>query len=1424
MKRGQLLILIFVLTLSQVTAQQQGMVLKKNNYSGFSSVRNFTDAEVLQFNKGFEQHPEIGQLFAETPCEDCFEVIEKRTSNTKYFIKKGTNGTHVYEQTSFDPMHIKDALGNDKTVISALQPNTTIAGLYTALQQPIPVGIHTSERFSFLGSENQRFYFNRQLVLVFIPNGGEEQVVGPANWNNYTAGDDGIYITDAWPGIDMEMAVARGQVKTNYIIKNQLPQFANGQLRIRDQLLTDQGLSINALGKNEFNGEIQVVDQSQNVLFFIQPAVVYDQQVRENGKTPLNYELKGAQLDIIIPQEWINKDPGAYPITIDPLVSGTANMAIAGSGYNATCFTGGCVYNLPVAVPAAITVSDIRWSFNYTATNPCYLSDGAVTFQLGGCVSPNAAGFFWFCNLGSPGTCTGNNISIFSDLQPCVPAPNCASYNMNLSMKFYRCYSSGAGCSNSCIGAATPWTMVVEGHTVEPTSLVTVLPAVTICQGSSTTLTATGQNGVPGYTYTWNPGALAGTPSVSPAASTNYTVTITDACGNTTTATKQVNVTLSNNPGFTIVPNPVCQGQPVTITGLGAGAAANYDWLLPSSSNPVVNNTKTFNVTYASSGSFPITLNFTSGACVFPLVQNVTVNPTVVPTINIVAAPAGPYCPGANITFTANITNGGGAPVYQWQVNGANVGTNSNTYSTTALNAGDVVTCTLTSNAPCASPTVVVSNSIAPVIVASLLPTINIVAAPAGPICAGTNVTFTANITNGGSAPTYQWQVNGANVGTNSNSFSTSTLTNGNTVTCILTSNDPCASPATVSSNSIVMTVNPVVIPTINIVAAPAGSICAGTNVTFTANITNGGGAPVYQWQVNGTNVGANSNTYSSNALNNGDVVTCTLTSNAPCASPVTVTSNNIVMVVNPVLVPTINIVAVPAGPVCSGTNVTFTANITNGGAAPAYQWQVNGTNVGSNSNTYSSAALNNGDVVTCTLTSNALCASPTNVISNNIVMTIIPTVIPTVNIVAAPAGPICAGTNVTFTANITNGGAAPVYQWQVNGSNVGTNSNTFSSSTLNNADVVTVTLTSNAPCAAPANVISNNIAMVVNPLVTPTIAIVSNPGMPVCLGANITFTANITNGGAAPTYQWQVNGANVGGNSNTFSSATLIGGDVVTCTLTSNAACLAAPTANSNNIVISNFPAVTISVSPDAAICEQEIITLTATPANGNPALYNVVWQPLNVGGNSITLSPNSTTTYTATVTDQCGSTASSTVTVTVNPQPVASFTFLPNPADLANQPTSFTDASTNAVSWFWNFGNGNTANSQNSSFGFTTAGIFPVILIVTSANGCTDTTIAQLVFESSSSLFIPSGFTPNNDDINPIFFAYGTGITSFSMLIYTRWGEEVFVSDNLDKGWNGMFKSGNPAPEGVYDYKVDVKFTNNTTQTVMGKLTLIR
>ena len=395
----------------------------------------------------------------------------------------------------------------------------------------------------------------------------------------------------------------------------------------------------------------------------------------------------------------------------------------------------------------------------------------------------------------------------------------------------------------------------------------------------------------------------------------------------------------------------------------------------------------------------------------------------------------------------------------------------------------------------------------------------------------GTTVTFTATPTDGGTTPTYQWQVNGVNAGTNSATFTASTLADGDIVTVTMTSNANCVTTPTANSNQVVMNITSVT-PAVSIISTST-SICAGGSITFTATPTNGGATPAYQWMINGNPVaGETAATFTTTTLANNDAVTVVMTSSDACANPATATSNQIDITTSTVT-PTVTIAA-DQNPVCNGTTVTFTATPTDGGTTPIYQWQVNGANVGTNSDTYSSSTLADGDIVTVTMTSNANCVTTPTANSNQVVMNIT-SVTPAVSIISTSTS-ICAGGSITFTATPTNGGATPAYQWMINGNPVaGETAATFTTTTLANNDAVTVVMTSSDACANPATATSNQIDITTS-TVTPTVTIAADQN-PVCNGTTVTFTATPTDGGTTPIYQWQVNGVNAGTNSATFSS-----------------------------------------------------------------------------------------------------------------------------------------------------------------------------------------------------------------------------------------------------------------------------------------------
>jgi len=362
---------------------------------------------------------------------------------------------------------------------------------------------------------------------------------------------------------------------------------------------------------------------------------------------------------------------------------------------------------------------------------------------------------------------------------------------------------------------------------------------------------------------------------------------------------------------------------------------------------------------------------------------NITENCTSVPVSVSISASANPVCAATSVTYTAIPTNGGTTPSYQWKVNGNLVGTNAATYTYTPLN-GDVITCVLTSNLGCTSNNPATSNAVSMTVNAVVTASVAL-SASANPVCSGSNVTFTAAPTNGGASPTYQWKVNGNNVGTSSTTYSYNPV-NNDAVICVMTSNATCMTGSPATSNTTTMLVNSPMPVSVS-VSPSANNICAGTSVTFTATPTNGGATPSYQWKVNGTVVGANSSSYSYVPVNN-DAVTCTLTSNLSCISGNPAASSAVTMTVNPAVAASVSISA-SANNVIAGTSVTFTAVPVNGGTTPSYQWKVNGVSNGTNSNTYSYIPANN-DAVTCTLTSNATCATGSPAASNTVIMTVV--------------------------------------------------------------------------------------------------------------------------------------------------------------------------------------------------------------------------------------------------------------------------------------------------------------------------------------------------------------------------------------------------------------------------------------------------
>ena len=261
-------------------------------------------------------------------------------------------------------------------------------------------------------------------------------------------------------------------------------------------------------------------------------------------------------------------------------------------------------------------------------------------------------------------------------------------------------------------------------------------------------------------------------------------------------------------------------------------------------------------------------------------------------SLNIVASPT-PPCPGSSILFQALPNGGTMNPFYQWQVNGQNVGTNSITYTDSNLVAGDSVRCIMSFQTTCIPSRTDTSYSIViqPAAMASITIGVNV-----SPACAGVPVIFIAHTLNSGSPTVFQWLRNSDPVGTNDSVFTTSSLANGDTVQCVLTTSSNCVLPGPDSSNSLVMQVT-AFYPSVSI-SASSSVICSGDTVIFTAAPVNGGPEPVYQWKINGTLTGENKDSFMTSSLGMNDTVTCLMTGSIACSVPAL--SNPTTILVNP--------------------------------------------------------------------------------------------------------------------------------------------------------------------------------------------------------------------------------------------------------------------------------------------------------------------------------------------------------------------------------------------------------------------------------------------------------------------------------------------------------------------------------------------
>ena len=921
---------------------------------------------------------------------------------------------------------------------------------------------------------------------------------------------------------------------------------------------------------------------------------------------------------------------------------------------------------------------------------------------------------------------------------------------------------------NGCQGSAT------GVLTVSALPVVTVNDE-TICAGDpAATFTATVDSAV--ATYLWSENGTGAAQTTSGAVAGNYTVSIVDVNGCAGTATGVLSVNAL--PQVTVNNDTICEGGTAALfTATSDSAAASYAW-----SDNGTGNTSTTNGTVA--GIYTVTVVDQNG-CQGTGSGTLKVNTPPVVTVNNDTICAG----GAAAVFTA--TSDSTAATYTWSGNGN--GANQTTSGTTA---GDYVVTVIDVNGCEGTGTGTLK--------VNALPVVNV---DDQTICQGDPAAqFTAN--SDSTAVLYAWYGNGAGA--------TQTIqgSTAGTYNVEVTDENGC-----VGLGSATLTVN-----RLPVITVADQAICAGAAAaTFTANSDST--ASTYAWSDNGT--GSNQTTNGTTAGN----YTVTVTDVNGCVGTQTAT-----LTVNTNPVPNI-----PDATICPGMSQTLDATPTGGIAPFDYVWSHGAMKTASVSVT---PAAQTTYSVTITDANGCLGTDDVTItIQQNL----------TVLIGGMPRIDLCEGEDTILMSNYRTVDGYN-FQWS-NGSNA-----TTESITVNTSGTYALHVDNGLGCEG-----DTTIEVVVNPLPQP-----GNQPDSICAGESTNIGENM---GAGYTYVWENNSALTN-----YQLAVTAGG-TYTRVVTSAAGCV-----NSSSYVVTQFTNPTVNLGPPRTECQGTVVTLSEQ-SGSNRISYS--W---NTGANTATITPTTSGTYSLDVVDQNGCPGSGSVTVEFLPIPVvqlpqdqticegesvtidaanpgmvswntntndseitisaegtyiatasnglcsASDTFVLAVIDyptslldprLADNPYCFAELDSPVVlvagtneqfSYLWDSG------ETTSSLQVTEEGSHSVQI---SVGSCMIEDQITLKDWCPYTLYVPNAFTPNGDGLNDVFYAYGTNLQEFQLIILDRWGLKIYETTDLHEGWDGTYR-GRDAQLDVYVWKVlytvETLEGNMKNNEMIGTVTLVR
>lgn len=711
--------------------------------------------------------------------------------------------------------------------------------------------------------------------------------------------------------------------------------------------------------------------------------------------------------------EFSTQSTTSLPITTD---GGAPNAFSPGdvvtvivSNLTGTCLTStsatGTTSGTPIVINPLLTPSV---SLSVIPTNVC--KDNSITLTATPTNGGGSPSYVWYINGGQVGSGSSNTLTYSS---ASLAAGNHSAYVVMTTSE--SCVSSSTATSatqNFTATAKASYTATLQGPSLICSSSPTANFFVNVSGGVGNLTYSWYVNSSfvsSGSTNTFSTGVSQGT-TVYCIVSSDYWCVNSPVTTNTYTASITSSVTPS--VGIQVPKLNYCSGETINFSANGSYivGGSTYSWRL----NGVQFSTQ-------STTSLPITTDggvpnaFSPGDVVTVIVSNlsgtcltsttatgttsgtpIVINPLLTPSVTLNVNPTD-VCKGNSVSLTATPTNGGTTPTYTWFIDGGQVSSGaSNTlnYSTAALTAGShSVYVRLTTSETCVSATT--ANSTTQNFTVTNKATYTATLAGPSQICSGSpTANFVVTVGGGVGTLSYAWYVNGVLQTTTAVNMYSTTVSQGTTVYCVVSSNFWCVnSPVTTTTYTanITTTVN----PSIGI-QVPKLNYCVGETIDFTVNSPHVSGTSTYSWKLNGnefstqsaTSLPATTDINLPNAFSPGDIVTVTVTNlTGTCLSSTTGTgtTSGTPLVINPVVNPSV-FLSSNVATLCQNSPLTFTALGSFGGTTPIYKLYIDGGEIQVSSTGTFTTITNlapGPHMVYATLLSSIVCATSASDTSN---------------------------------------------------------------------------------------------------------------------------------------------------------------------------------------------------------------------------------------------------------------------------------------------------------------------------------------------------------------------------------------------------------------------------------------------------------